>query len=218
MMGTRVGWDIALASLLLAFATSMVVASIYTLTYSGIGYLRSFVQTIALSGLVAALVMLAIGDDVARGLGMVGALTLIRFRTTLKDTRDLIFVFASLGIGVACGVQAFSAAVLGTFVFTLAALCLSWSRFGSRLQFDILLRFRGPSDPEHGERVENVLGRYCRGLSLIDLRSNGDRTQEFSYHLKLSKAGTEAALLRELEQVPGVDAASLYTRDASLEL
>jgi len=217
-VGTRVGWDIALASLLLAFATSMVVASIYTLTYSGIGYLRSFVQTIALSGLVAALVMLAIGDDVARGLGMVGALTLIRFRTTLKDTRDLIFVFASLGIGVACGVQAFSAAVLGTLMFALATSYLSWSQFGSRLQFDIMLRFQGPSDARHGERVRSVLDRYCRGLSLIDLRSAGTDTQEFSYHLKLTKSGTESALLRELEQVPGVGAASLYTRDASLEL
>jgi hypothetical protein len=125
-MGTRVGWDIALASLLLSFATSMVIATVYTITYLGIGYLRSFVQTIALGGLVAALVMLAIGDDVARGLGMVGALTLIRFRTTLKDTRDLIFMFASLGIGVAGGVQSFAAAHLGTAMFFLAAMYLTW--------------------------------------------------------------------------------------------
>jgi len=217
-MGTRVGWDLALASLLLSFATSMVVATVYTLTYYGIGYLRTYVQTIALAGLVAALVMLAIGDDIARGLGMVGALTLIRFRTTLKDTRDLIFVFASLGIGVACGVQAFAVALVGTLVFCLAAAYLSWSEFGSRMQFDVMLRFQGPSDTEHGERIRAVLDRYCRGLSLIDLRSMGNDAQEFAYHLKLRKPGTESALVRELEQVPGVDAASLFTRDASLEL
>jgi len=176
------------------------------------------VQTIALGGLVASLVMLAIGDDVARGLGMVGALTLIRFRTTLKDTRDLIFMFASLGIGVACGVQAFAAALLGTAMFSLAAMYLSWSDFGSRLQFDIMLRFQGPADAEHGEQVRAVLNRYCRGLSLIDLRSAGDNVQEFAYHLKLSKAGTETALMRDLERVPGVGSAAMFTRDASLEL
>jgi uncharacterized membrane protein YhiD involved in acid resistance len=217
-MGTRVGWDIALASLLLSFATSMVIATVYTITYHGIGYLRGFVQTIALGGLVAALVMLAIGDDVARGLGMVGALTLIRFRTTLKDTRDLIFMFASLGIGVACGVQAFATALMGTLMFCLAAIYLSWSEFGSRLQFDVMLRFQGPADAEHGEQVRAVLNRYCRGLSLIDLRSAGNNVQEFAYHLKLAKQGTEVALMRELEQVPGVGAATLFTRDASLEL
>jgi uncharacterized membrane protein YhiD involved in acid resistance len=217
-MGTRVGWDIALASLLLSFATSMIVATVYTITYHGIGYLRSFVQTIALGGLVASLVMLAIGDDVARGLGMVGALTLIRFRTTLKDTRDLIFMFASLGIGVACGVQAFAAALMGTAMFSLAAMYLTWSEFGSRLQFDIMLRFQGPADVEHSEQVRAVLTRYCRGLSLIDLRSAGDNLQEFAYHLKLSKAGTETALMRDLERVPGVGSAAMFTRDASLEL
>ncbi|HVW27825.1 MAG TPA: DUF4956 domain-containing protein [Polyangiaceae bacterium] len=217
-MGTRVGWDIAAASLLLSFATSMVIATIYTITYHGIGYLRTFVQTISMSGLVAALVMLAIGDDVARGLGMVGALTLIRFRTTLKDTRDLVFVFASLGVGVACGVQAFSVAILGTLAFSLAALYLSWSEFGARLQFDVVLRFQGPSDGEQGERVRAVLSRYCRKLSLIDLRSAGENVHEFAYHLKLNKVETEAALLRELESVPGVGGAVLYTRDASLEL
>jgi len=217
-MGTRVGWDIALASLLLSFATSMVIASVYTITYHGIGYLRSFVQTIALGGLVAALVMLAIGDDVARGLGMVGALTLIRFRTTLKDTRDLIFMFASLGIGVACGVQAFAAALLGTAMFVLASLYLSWSDFGSRMQFDIMLRFQGPTDEEHGEQVRAVLNRYCHGLSLIDLRSAGDNLQEYAYHLKLSKPGTETALMRDLERVEGVGSAAMFTRDASLEL
>jgi hypothetical protein len=211
-MGTRVGWDIALASLLLSFATSMVIATVYTITYHGIGYLRSFVQTIALGGLVAALVMLAIGDDVARGLGMVGALTLIRFRTTLKDTRDLIFM------GVACGVQAFAAALLGTAMFCLAAMYLTWSEFGSRLQFDIMLRFQGPADAEHAEQVRSVLNRYCRGLSLIDLRSAGDNLQEFAYHLKLSKEGTETALMRDLERVPGVGGAAMFTRDASLEL
>jgi len=217
-MASRVGWDIAFASLLLSFATSMVIASVYTLTYQGIGYLRTFVHTIALAGLVAALVMLAIGDDIARGLGMVGALTLIRFRTSLKDTRDLIFVFASLGLGVACGVQAFAVAIAGTVAFCLAALYLFWSSFGSRLQFDILLRFSGPSDEEHAEAVRAVLNRYCKGLSLIDLRSFDDATQEFSYHLKLSRAGTETALVRELERVPGVGGATLFTRDASLEL
>src|SRR5689334_1625499 len=100
-MGTRIGYDLAAASMLLAFGLSMAIAWVYTLTYEGIGYLRSFVQTLAMGGIVSALVMLAIGDDVARGLGMVGALTLIRFRATLKDTRDLTFVFASLAVGVA---------------------------------------------------------------------------------------------------------------------
>jgi hypothetical protein len=95
---------------------------------------------------------------------------------------------------------------------------LTWSEFGSRLQFDIMLRFQGPADAEHSEQVRAVLTRYCRGLSLIDLRSAGENVQEFAYHLKLTKAGTETALMRDLERVPGVGSAAMFTRDASLEL
>jgi hypothetical protein len=115
-------------------------------------------------------------------------------------------------------VQAFAAALMGTLMFCLAVLYLSWSEFGSRLQFDIMLRFQGPSDEEHGDQVRAVLNRYCRGLSLIDLRNTGENTQEFAYHLKLSKAGTETSLMRDLERVPGVASAAMFTRDASLEL
>ena len=109
----RVGWDIALAALVLSFVLSASIAWIYRATYEGLSYQRGFVQTLALGGPVAAMAMLAIGDDIARGLGLVGALTLIRFRATLKDTRDLVFAFASLAIGVACGVNSLGVAVLG---------------------------------------------------------------------------------------------------------
>src|SRR5206468_2550670 len=103
----RVGWDSALLSMVLAIALSMGIAWAYVLTYHGPSYSRSFVQTVALAGVISSMVMLAIGNDIARGLGLVGALTVVRFRSTLKDTRDLLFVFASLAVGVACGVQAF---------------------------------------------------------------------------------------------------------------
>src|SRR5260221_2192998 len=113
-MEVRIGWDLVLWAMLLAFALSMVVSWTYVLTYQGLSYSRGFVQTLAMGGMISTLVMLSIGDDIARGIGLVGALTVIRFRSTLKDSRDLMFIFASLALGVACGVQAFSVAVVGT--------------------------------------------------------------------------------------------------------
>ena len=75
-----------------------------------------FVQSLAVAGVVSDLVVLAVGDNHARGIGLVGALTVIRFRSTLKDPRDLSFAFASLATGVAAGAHAYAAAVLGTVV------------------------------------------------------------------------------------------------------
>jgi uncharacterized membrane protein YhiD involved in acid resistance len=217
-MGSRIGWDLALAALSLAFALSTAIAWVYVLTYQGMGYLRSFVQTLALSGVVSALVMLAIGDDIARGLGMVGALTLVRFRATLKDPRDLMFVFASLAVGVACGVQAFAVALVGTAVFLVASGYLAVSQLGTRREFDAVLRFRAPSAAEGSVELRSVLDRHCRKLSLIDLRGAGDSFQEFAYHLKLARSGSEASLVRELESIPGVEDATIVKQDTSLEL
>lgn len=208
----------ALASLVLAFAISSTVAWVYSLTYQGVGYLRSFTQSIAMSGVVAAIAMLAIGDDIARGLGMVGALTLIRFRATLKDPRDLMFVFASLGCGVACGVQAYAAAIGGVLVFAATAMYVSWSNFGSKMRFDAVLRFRASAEPACEADVRSVLDRHTRTLSLIDVRTAGDQFQDHAYHLKLARAGGEIVLLRELEGIAGVGEATIVKHDPNLEL
>ncbi len=68
-----------------------------------------FLQAMVLITVVAATIIQAIGDSVARGLGMLGALSIIRFRTTVRDPRNIVFIFASIAAGIACGVFGFSA-------------------------------------------------------------------------------------------------------------
>lgn len=213
----RIAWDLALSAMLLAFAISSAISWIYALTYRGIGYMRSFAQTIALAGPVAALVMLAIGDDIARGLGMVGALTLVRFRATLKDPRDLMFVFAALGAGVACGVQAFAVAILGSAVFVAASLYVSWSSFGSRRQFDALVRFRTTTHLEDDTQWRSVLERHARKLALVDVRSDAGFS-DHAYHLELARPDSETRIVQELSLVPGVSEPTVVKQDATLEL
>jgi hypothetical protein len=62
-------------------------------------------QTIVLVGVTVALIMVIIGSDIARAFALVGAMSIVRFRTPLKDSRDLVFVFAAIAVGMACGVQ-----------------------------------------------------------------------------------------------------------------
>lgn len=216
-MDSRIGWELTLAALLLAFALSMVVSWVYTATYQGLSYMRSFANTLALGGVIAALVMLAIGDDVARGLGLVGALTVIRFRTTLKDTRDLMFAFAALGSGVACGVLAFSVAILGTVVFCAAAIYLAYSDYGSRRQFNAVLRLSAPATPEVQRDLGQALRRFAPRYSLINLRDLGDGAQEHAYHLNLASPDQKGRLLAAVGEVHGVSGATLLMQDTALE-
>ena len=98
----------AASSLTLAMGLSFGISALYTATYQGVAYLKGFAQTLALAGLASAAVMLCVGDSIARGIGIFGAVNLVQVRSTIKDTRDLMFVFITLAAGVACGVGAWA--------------------------------------------------------------------------------------------------------------
>lgn len=216
-MDSRIGWDLTLSALLLAFALSMVVSWVYVVTYQGLSYVRSFASTLAIAGVVSALVMLAIGDDVARGLGLASALTVIRFRSSLKDTRDLMFAFVALSAGVACGVLAFAVAILGTLVFCGGMTYLSFSSFGSRRQHNAVLRVQVPIDPADQSALTRALARYTPSFVLINLRDLGGGMQEHAYHLMLRDPKEKSLILQSLGNLAGVSGATLLMQDTSLE-
>ncbi len=216
-MDTRIGWDLTLAALLLAFAMSMTISWVYVATYTGLSYMRSFANALAIAGVVSALVMLAIGDDVARGIGLVGALTVIRFRSNLKDTRDLMFAFVTLSVGVACGVLAFAVAILGTIVFCLAMAYLSFSDFGTRRMFNAVLRLQVPPGESEQKSVAKVLQKYAPSFVLINARDLGGGTQEHSYHVRLRDLSEKGQILRSVSDIPGVSAATLLMQDTTIE-
>jgi hypothetical protein len=222
-MGARVidaplSWTAALSSLLLALGLGMLIAWTYSATYQGLSYLREFQHTLALAGVVAAVILLAIGNEIARGIGMVGALTLIRFRSTLKDTRDLIFAFASLGVGVACGGRSHRVAILGTVVFIVAVSYISWSSFGSRKPFDAVLRLRVPGDPGSQRRLVETLQATCSGITLVQLAAADGAQQDHVYHLRLVDPDRKGDLLRDVAVVPGVEGATLFSYPSSSEI
>ena len=216
-MEQRIGWDIALASLLLAFSLSMAIAWVYSLTHTGLSYLRGFTQSVAVAGLISALVMMAIGDDVARGLGVVGALTVVRFRTTLKDTRDLLFIFASLATGMACGVRAYAIAIVGAAVFIGAAVLLRYSDFGSHREFDAVLRLRMPTREPPQRAVLQLLEEHCRRFVLVTMRQAGAEVNEYAYQLELAVPQSSAALLAALQAVPGLSGVTVLLQDSAVE-
>ncbi len=113
----QIEWQIALLSFLITFLLSTVIALTYERTFQGLSYSRGLVQSMILGSIISCLLMIAIGDNIARGIGIVGSLAIIRFRTNLREPRDLVFLFSSLGIGVASGVQSYATAITGAIMF-----------------------------------------------------------------------------------------------------
>ena len=143
-----------LLTILFSFVLSCLVVLTYDLTTKAIKRPYHFLQSLTLISMVAATVMQAVGDSLARGLGMLGALAIIRFRTTLRDPRNMTFMFASIACGIACGVQGYIIAIIGTIGFCLGAIILRFSPFFDKTNLIATLRFELPKSPK--ATIKNV--------------------------------------------------------------
>ena len=206
-------------TVLLSFVLSTMIAVTYEKTFRGLSYSRNFVQALVLASIVAATVMHAIGDSLARGLGMLGALAIIRFRTNLRDPRDIIFMFASLAAGIACGVCGFAIALVGTLGFCLVAFILFFSPFGQSSYFDGMLRFNIESGPGSTGMLEEIMKDYCKVFALITLRdmAQGKRL-DYAYHVKLKKGRSNEDFVDALRGIESIKGVNLMLQETTVEL
>jgi hypothetical protein len=211
-------WRTAVLAILVAFLNSHVLALVYVWSHRGLSYSQSLVQALVMAAAGSAMMMLVIGNNLVWGIGMVGALALVRFRTNLRDPRDMIFVFVSLVIGLACGTRAYSVAISGTILFSLIALYLGRIPIGFRNYFDALLRFTLPSAGD-GEAVQVCLKRHCSRsvLTMMQQVSQGE-VLEYVYQVRFRRSDSRAGLVRELEAVPGVSSLSLMLEETRIEV
>ena len=212
-------WQVILLSTLLAFLLSQCIALTYERTYEGMSYSRSLFQTLAMVSIISATLMYTIGNNLARGIGIAGIFAIIRFRPNLRDPRDIVFVFASLAVGVACGINAYSLAITGAAIFIGAAFYLKYIPLGSRRHFDGLLRFQMAPDPAQNEQVNSLLKESCRTFHLVTLRevSQGEQL-EYAYQIKLRQTDHKDALIYMLKRIPNVVGVNLMMQETTVEL
>ncbi len=209
-----------LFTVLLSFLLSSIVGMTYIKTFMGLSYSRNYVQAVILSSIVAATVMHSIGDSLARGLGMIGALAIIRFRTNFKDAKDILFMFAALASGIGCGVGAFSTAVVGTTCFCLTAFLLHYIPLGQGSYFDGMLRFNMENTDAAKAELDKILREHCKKFALITLRDiNQGQRLDYAYHVKLKSDESRNELIKELSQdVLSTKGVSLLLQESTVEL
>ena len=194
----------AIFSILLSFFLSTLVAFTYQKTVRNATYSKNFFQSIALSGMVAATVMMAIGDSLVRGIGILGALAIIRYRTRLTDPRNIIFIFASFTIGIACGVYGYAIAIAGTLSFCVVALILYFSPYGVKSVKDSenALSFSLDDGARLGE-VEALLKKRSKHYHLISIASGNIKTK-YQFHFVTRSNEDFIAIYEEILTIEGV--------------
>ncbi len=214
-----------LITAMVAFFLCSIIAVTYEFTTKSIYRKAHFLQSLALIGIVAATILQAIGESVAIGLGIIGALSIIRFRTSLNDPRNITFMFASLGVGIACGVLGFGIAVTGTLVFCSGAIILRFSPLSNDSELIGTLRFRGPKEEQFQKVIEQQLKVFCRDFELDRLRfinpkkarpltegepalveeTEGESIQELTYLVRLKNATKITSLTENISSIDGLE-------------
>ena len=178
----------------------------------------TFRAALILIAIVAATVMQAIGDSLARGLGMLGALAIIRFRTTLRDPRNIVFMFGSLAAGIACGVYGFVIAIVGTIAFCIVAFLLRYSPYGRKTNMIGSLRLEMLSSSSK-ENLEQILKNFCRRHKLTRYRiltkEEKEGWSEYEYSLKMKDESESGMLMRTLKEKNDLQAVRLTFRDTN---
>ena len=111
--------EVVLLVLLVAFLVALIIFITYKHTYSGVMYNPRFNVSLIMITMITTMVMIVIGSNISVSLGMVGALSIIRFRTAVKDPRDTAFIFWGVVSGLACGTQNYTIAVVGSILICL---------------------------------------------------------------------------------------------------
>ncbi len=204
---------------LLTVVLSGLIAWTYGATFHGLSYSRNYIQSMVLISIAAATVMQAIGDSVARGLGIMGALAVIRFRTSFTDPKDLVFMFASIAAGLGCGIYAWSISFVGTVAFCATAWVLFRADIGDHMAFDGLLRFTIEDGEASREPLARELKRSLRHFALISMREvSGGKKLDCAYQIKFRRGHEAASLLKALTEVPTLTGLHFMMQESTTEL
>ncbi|MBM4152401.1 MAG: DUF4956 domain-containing protein [Kiritimatiellaceae bacterium] len=209
-----------ISAMLLSFVLCSVIAKLYQLTFQSLSYSRAFVHTLILGGMITCMVMMAMGDSLARGVGVLGALSLIRFRTVIRDPRDMMFLFASLGLGVSCGAGLFAVSIVGCLILSSVILLLHFAPFATRRRHEAMLRFLVETNDDTARaEVDKVLAECCSAFMLLAMREavQGDLL-EYSYQVRLIDPSYQVDIVKKLEAIGSVAEVNLIMQRTTVEL
>jgi hypothetical protein len=193
-----------------ATALCFVLAFTYRQTHRGTSYSQSFLITLFLMGIVTSIVMMIIGSNIARAFSLVGALSIIRFRTAVKDPRDTGFLFAAVIVGMGCG-TAFYMPVIGMTIFvSLLILLLYHFDYGVKRRLESILRIGLEDSPAVREELEAALAETFEHTSLVNRIL--DREEGQATHVYVVRPGRHLGFEEAEERLLGIEGVSTLSR------
>ncbi len=197
-------------NLSMSFFVGMFIFYIYKKTYQGVLYQRSFNISLVLSSAVTAMIIMTISGNLVLSLGMVGALSIVRFRTPVKDSMDLVFLFWAISAGIANGVGYYNISIVGSIMIAIFMLLLTRSGQGITDKFLLVIQL---SDPSKEDGIINELKQQTEKLSI---KSKTVSESGIEITLEAKTKMDQTGFMNKLQADDGVIRATLVAYDQDL--
>ena len=208
----------ALISLILAATVGLIISQLYKYTHRGLNYEHTFMASLVLMAPIVSVVMLYIRGDLVLSLGLIGSLSIVRFRTAIKDTRDMVFLFWVIAVGLGAGTYNWSVVVVSSIFIMLIVAALYFVRYGHSQNTDFVLVLSGKA-PFKIDLARDVIQRHSVEARLRSHEIH-ETHWELVFELRLSELSLQSSdnLVTELKTLANVAEVSLLAPQLALPL
>lgn len=205
-------------NLIISLILVLIISWVYRKTHQGLSYSQSFNFTLIILGLLITVVMMVIGSNLAVAFGALGAFSLIRFRTAVKDTKDTAFVFFSVSTGMAIGTGNYMIAVLSVILISIMIMALAKVNFGSVKRFNYVLTLSSESNRVNNDRVKEVFKKYLKTDSLLNANAREQgKILDLTFNINLIKESEINDFIRDLNGIEGITNVNLISSKSDIE-
>lgn len=174
---TTLTWEQIVANIIVSAIIGFVIFVSYFISHRGTIYSKKFNVSLVVLTVLTSMVMTVIGNNVALSLGMVGALSIVRFRTAVKDSRDTVYIFWTIIVGICCGVGDFVVASVGSGVVFVLLLLLGAIKNNNRM----LVIIRSGRNAE--TTVQSVMFKFFEHKAIMRVKNSTESSIEFIYEI-----------------------------------
>ncbi len=202
-------------SLIVSIIIGLVISQTYKLTHRGVNYESTFMTSLVMLAPIVAVVMFFIQGNLVLSLGLVGSLSIIRFRTPIKDTRDMVYLFWVIAVGLGAGTYHWGIVIISSLAILALIIILYFLNYGQSQNHDYILIISGGNQLEQ-EAIKTVLNQYTTNPKMRSQTSNKD-SWEVVYELHLVKIDPVVDnLLKDLNNIESISNVSLLAPQLAL--
>ena len=214
---TEISAAIIVLNIAVSLLLQLLIIFVYRKTHQGLSYSSSLIFTMAMIGVLGTVIMMVVQNNLIGAFTLLGAFSLIRFRTILKETRDIAFVFFALVIGIAVGTSNYSIAFISAVL--LSSIILLFDRFDVgkiNTGRGLILTFNAKEGLDMNS-VRSALSKHSKSFELLQIRTHGVGIDSYVFSLDLKDNLESVKVVSELKKDAGISDIEIITGEHSVE-